>query len=305
MMTSRNHKFFMGKYRSFLTATAILYGAFAAQADYSDENIATTDESVRRLEVGGKSVYVFTNAASALTVTAKRGIVLSDCLLVGGGGGGGHGRAGGGGGGGVTNVTDIVGAYIDRDDTFTLAVGAGGAGGSSNSVKGGNGGETSLRFGLFDASIRGGGGGGSWGSTAGARALPARMAAAATARLPAAVVVRATLGMRRTQLRKLLAMAAKALQAASPAPRSITAAAVAAAAARMDCGGAGFMIPVSAAMAAVATAARMSSAKTASTASAAAAVAAAPAVPGLTSQTSAAATAARELRFWSCGHSST
>ena len=168
MMTSRNHKFFMGKYRSFLTATAILYGAFAAQADYSDENIATTDESVRRLEVGGKSVYVFTNAASALTVTAKRGIVLSDCLLVGGGGGGGHGRAGGGGGGGVTNVTDIVGAYIDRDDTFTLAVGAGGAGGSSNSVKGGNGGETSLRFGLFDASIRGGGGGGSWGSTAGA-----------------------------------------------------------------------------------------------------------------------------------------
>ena len=47
-MTSRNHKFFMGKYRSFLTAAAILYGAFAARADYSDENIATTDDSVRR-----------------------------------------------------------------------------------------------------------------------------------------------------------------------------------------------------------------------------------------------------------------
>ena len=54
MMTSRNDKFFMGKYRSLLTAAAILYGAFAAQADYSDENIATTDDSVRRLEVGGK-----------------------------------------------------------------------------------------------------------------------------------------------------------------------------------------------------------------------------------------------------------
>ena len=54
MMTSRNHKFFMGKYRSFMTAAAILYGAFAARADYSDENIATTDDSVRRLEVGGK-----------------------------------------------------------------------------------------------------------------------------------------------------------------------------------------------------------------------------------------------------------
>ena len=52
-MTSRNDKFFMGKYRSLLTAAAILYGAFAAQADYSDENIATTDDSVRRLEVGG------------------------------------------------------------------------------------------------------------------------------------------------------------------------------------------------------------------------------------------------------------
>ena len=133
-----------------------------------DENIISSDPTALRRIIDGRYVYIFKNATAAQTVTAKRGIVLADCLLVGGGGGGGHGRAGGGGGGGVTNVTDIVGAYIDRDDTFTLAVGAGGAGGSSNSVKGGNGGETSLRFGLFDASIRGGGGGGSWGSTAGA-----------------------------------------------------------------------------------------------------------------------------------------
>ena len=168
MMTSRNHKFFMGKYRSFLTAAALFFGAFAAQADYSDENIATTDDSVRRLEVGGKSVYVFTNAASALTVTVKRGIVLSDCLLVGGGVGGGFQMAGGGGGGGVTNAADIVGAYIDTGDTFTVAVGAGGAGCASASSKGGNGGDTSLEFGMFSATVAGGGGGGSWSSQAGA-----------------------------------------------------------------------------------------------------------------------------------------
>ncbi len=135
---------------------------------YEDENISSSDLSLRRLNVNGNSVYIFTNAASAQVVKAKRGIVLVDCLLVGGGGGGGCSRAGGGGGGGVTNVTDIVGAYIDRDDTFTLAVGAGGAGCTSITSKGSNGGASSLDFGLFSASVAGGGGGGSWNSTGGA-----------------------------------------------------------------------------------------------------------------------------------------
>ena len=170
-----------GIFLRLLIAALISFGAVVARAQepvpvedhstittYEDENILSSDLSLRRLNVNGNSVYIFTNAASAQVVKAKRGIVLVDCLLVGGGGGGGCGRAGGGGGGGVTNVTDIVGAYIDMDDTFTLAVGAGGAGGSSNSVKGGNGGETSLEFGMFDATVAGGGGGGSWNSRPGA-----------------------------------------------------------------------------------------------------------------------------------------
>ena len=131
---------------------ASAWAAGTLPAGYEDENISTTDTSARRFDVDGKSVYVFTNAASALTVTAKRGIVLVDCLLVGGGGGGGHGRGGGGGGGGgVTNAVDIVGAYIDTDENFTVAVGAGGAGSVLTSSKGGNGGATSLEFGLFSA----------------------------------------------------------------------------------------------------------------------------------------------------------
>ncbi len=63
-MTSRNGRFLKGGFSGLMIAAAIFCGASAARADYSDENIATTDDSVRRLEVGGKSVYVFTNAAS-------------------------------------------------------------------------------------------------------------------------------------------------------------------------------------------------------------------------------------------------
>ena len=105
--------------RKFACGVMCFAAMVVSAAEYSDENITTTDDSVRRFDVGGKSVYVFTNAAAAQVVTAKRGIVLSDCLLVGGGGGGGFGRGGGGGGGGgVTNAVDIVGAYIDTDENF-------------------------------------------------------------------------------------------------------------------------------------------------------------------------------------------
>ena len=54
MMTSRNNWFFKGGFSGLMIAAALFFGASAAQADYSDENIATTDDSVRRLEVGGK-----------------------------------------------------------------------------------------------------------------------------------------------------------------------------------------------------------------------------------------------------------
>ena len=134
---------------------------------YEDANIVTTDLSARRLIVGGKSVYVFTNAASPQVVTAKRGIYLTDYLVVGGGGGGGSTMAGGGGAGGVTNAAGLVGVYVDKDDTFTLSVGAGGVGCSSVSAKGGNGGKTTFEFGLIDLEVPGGGGGGSRSSTGG------------------------------------------------------------------------------------------------------------------------------------------
>ena len=52
-MTSRNGRFLKGGFSGLMIAAAIFCGASAAQADYSDENIATTDDSVRRLEVGG------------------------------------------------------------------------------------------------------------------------------------------------------------------------------------------------------------------------------------------------------------
>ncbi len=134
-------------------------------ANREDENISTTDTTARRLTVNGKSVYIFSDPNSAKTVTAKRGIFLTDCLLVGGGGGGGHEMAGGGGGGGVTNATGLTGILLSKGGTFTLTVGVGGTGSSSASFNGGNGGATSLQFGEFSASVLGGGGGASWGTT--------------------------------------------------------------------------------------------------------------------------------------------
>ena len=143
------------------------FNIFATKFD--DANISVADPSVRRRDIDGNHVYIFTNAASAKTVTVKRGISLTGFLLVGGGGGGGHTMAGGGGGGGVTNATGLVGVHAYKNDTFKLVIGAGGEGSTSQSVKGGNGRETTLDFGLFAVSAFGGGGGGSWKSTSGAK----------------------------------------------------------------------------------------------------------------------------------------
>ena len=131
---------------------------------YEDENLSTTDLSSRRVIVDGKSVYIFKDGSSAQTVTAKRGINLTDYLVVGGGGGGGRTMAGGGGAGGVTIATGVVGANVAKGGTFTLTVGAGGAGSRDQSVKGGHGGISSLQFGMLTVSVPGGGGGGSWNS---------------------------------------------------------------------------------------------------------------------------------------------
>ncbi len=133
-----------------------------------DDNIFTSDPSVRRHIVDGKYVYVFTNAASAQAVTTKRSLRLTDCLLVGGGGAGGTTMAGGGGGGGVTNISGIANVVASRGSAITVSVGAGGTPSTAQSAKGGNGGATSFNFGLFSASVAGGGGGGSWDNRAGA-----------------------------------------------------------------------------------------------------------------------------------------
>ena len=135
-----------------------------AATKYEDENLSTTDLSSRRVIVDGKSVYLFKDASSEQVVTAKRGIVMTDYLLVGGGGGGGRTMAGGGGAGGVTGATGVVGATMARGGTFALTVGAGGAGSRSQSEKGGKGGMSSFQFGLLSVSVPGGGGGGSWNS---------------------------------------------------------------------------------------------------------------------------------------------
>ncbi len=136
---------------------------------FEDANISVADPSVRRRDIDGSHVYIFTNAASAKTVTVKRNISLTGFLLVGGGGGGGHTMAGGGGGGGVTNATGLVGVHAYKNDTFKLVIGAGGEGSTGQSAKGGNGRETTLDFGLFAVSAFGGGGGGSWKSASGAK----------------------------------------------------------------------------------------------------------------------------------------
>ena len=143
-------------------------GSFTITATkLEDDNLVTTDTLARRYEVNGKYVYEFKSTASAQTATAKRGLVLSDYLLVGGGGGGGNNRGGGGGAGGVANATGIVGCYIGRDDTFAFAVGAGGAGSAATNAKGGNGGATMFTIGDINLNIPGGGGGGSWNNTGG------------------------------------------------------------------------------------------------------------------------------------------
>ena len=129
-----------------------------------DENVATSDTSARRLEVDGKSVYVFKDATSAYTVTAKRNLFMADCLLVGGGGGGGCLMGGGGGGGGV-GATEAVGCSVSTSNVLTVAVGAGGVGGSTQAERGTNGSATSLDLGSFTVTVPGGGGGGTWSNT--------------------------------------------------------------------------------------------------------------------------------------------
>ena len=125
-----------------------------------DDNISTFDSSARRRVVGDKYVYVFTNAASAQAVTAKRNLLLSEILLVGGGGAGGNSFGGGGGGGGVIAM-DGVNATYGPGDVASFTVGAGGVSGTSRN-RGGKGGDTTFVIRGISYIARGGGGGGGY-----------------------------------------------------------------------------------------------------------------------------------------------
>ena len=131
-----------------------------------DANLSTTDNAARRLEMDGKYVYIFTNAASAASVTLKRNLVLTDALLVGGGGAGGNTMAGGGGAGGFIELAGVYAGY-EAGDTIAFTVGAGGAVATGQN-RGGSGGDTILTLDGTTHTAKGGGGGGGWGSTVGA-----------------------------------------------------------------------------------------------------------------------------------------
>ena len=125
-----------------------------------DENISTSDPTVRRVKVSGGYAYAFTNAVGNCQVTARRGLVLVDCLLVGGGGGGGSVMAGGGGGGGVIAFTNLN-VECQSGDRFVFSVGGGGTGGIDWN-RGTSGSDTELTIGVTTYTAKGGGAGGGW-----------------------------------------------------------------------------------------------------------------------------------------------
>ena len=124
---------------------------------YNDENIAVDDASVSRIKKDDSYVYVFTNVESALTVVAKRGLTLTDCLLVGGGGGGGAGGGGGGAGGVLSPGIEV---NLQPGEQLGFTVGAGGAGAPWGNL-GTNGCDTTLTIGGTTYTAFGGGRGAS------------------------------------------------------------------------------------------------------------------------------------------------
>ena len=126
-----------------------------------DVNISTTDPTARRIDIDGKMVYVFENTSLGEGfVTPRRGLFLSDCLLVGGGGAGGTSMGGGGGGGGVLELNGLN-AMFAPGETIRFSVGVGGKPSTeSGQRRGGNGGDTVLVAGSMTAHIAKGGGGG-------------------------------------------------------------------------------------------------------------------------------------------------
>ena len=130
---------------------------------YLDENLDTSDPTVRKIPSGGKFVYVFTNAAEAITLTARQNLTLLEYLVVGGGGAGGNSLGGGGGGGGIVHTELSV--VIPEGEALAVTVGAGGAPrtASGRYQNGYSGGASSFGFGTTLVTAYGGGGGGGYG----------------------------------------------------------------------------------------------------------------------------------------------
>ncbi len=83
---------FVMKSRAMLAALAavtfVSLGLSSAFA-YEDDYLSATDDLVRTNWVGNRVVYIFTNTASAATITFKQAMTYREALVVGGGGSGG------------------------------------------------------------------------------------------------------------------------------------------------------------------------------------------------------------------------
>ena len=126
----------------------------------ADAYIAASDFMMRSLMVAGRHVYIFTNTASAITLTARQDLTLVDALVVGGGGGGGNSVGGAGGGGGVTQLSSL--RMLLSGQSLTLNVGAGGSNsdGTSPFPSGTQGGTSTVVFPNASSLVAYGGGGG-------------------------------------------------------------------------------------------------------------------------------------------------
>ena len=133
---------------------------FAILNMVADEFIATSDYSVRSLTVAGRHVYIFTNTAAAITLTARQDLTLVDALVVGGGGGGGNSVGGAGGGGGVTQLGGS--RMLFSGESLTINVGAGGSNndGAASFRSGTQGGTSAVVFPNASPLVAYGGGGG-------------------------------------------------------------------------------------------------------------------------------------------------
>lgn len=124
-----------------------------------DEYAAYDDFSVRRINVGDRIVYIFTNTTDVFTFRALVNLTLADALVVGGGGSGGHTVGGGGGGGAV--VTSTVQRVMIAGREYSLSVGAGGLHATIGGFPSGfQGGTSTLTFQDASSLVAYGGGGG-------------------------------------------------------------------------------------------------------------------------------------------------